>query len=331
MEACFITTYRCNAKCDMCHIWQLTSRKSEEISYELLEKLPNNLDKVNISGGEPALREDLVEIASILVKKARKVDISTNGFFTNRLVELGKKFPNIQFRISVEGFPELNDRLRGIKNGFDRALKTIIRLKEAGVKNVGFGIVITDKNARDLLDLYKLCVYMGIELGSSTLHNSFYFNKYDNEIEDPELVINQLKKFIISLLSSKRKNIKLRIKDWGRAFINYGILKHIEGKARVIPCGAGTEFFFLDPYGNILACNGSDEPMIMGNLKFQSFEDIWKSKKADCIRELVRKCDKNCWMVGSARPAMRSHLWVPLFWIIKNKIKIMLNKSVCFD
>lgn len=306
----------------------MPSKTSEEVSTEILEKLPANLDVINVSGGEPALRSDLLQIVQVLRSKAKKIDISTNGYFTERLVEVGKRFPDVCFRVSVEGLPELNDSLRGIRNGFDRALTTAIRLKQVGVDNVGFGIVITDRNCANLLDLYHLTVMMGMEFGSSTVHNSFYFNKLDNRIDDIEATVKQMHRFIEALLQSQRSGIKLRIKDWGRAFINYGILGYIQGNPRPVPCGAGNELFFLDPYGQILGCNGSVEPWIMGDLKTRSFEEIWQSENADRIRAKVNGCQRNCWMVGSARPAMKRHPWVPLTWIIRNKLKLLLHRDM---
>jgi MoaA/NifB/PqqE/SkfB family radical SAM enzyme len=330
MEACVIVTYRCNARCQMCNTWQHPSKMTEEIGPEIMKKLPEGLDKINITGGEPGLRHDLLEIVSVLRSKAKKIDISSNGYFTDRLVEVGRRYPKVAFRISVEGFPRLNDGLRGIKNGFDRALRTVIRLKEVGASNVGFGIVISDRTRADLLDLYKLCVMMGIEFGSSTLHNSFYFHKFDNRIEDIHATVEEMHRFIESLLQSSRPDLKLRSKDWGRAFINYGILEYIQGKSRPIPCGAATDLFFLDPYGRILACNGSENPWIMGNLKEERFGEIWRSEAAKEARVKVSGCQRNCWMVGSARPAMRSKPWTPLFWIIKNKIKLSLRKDIWY-
>lgn len=330
MEACVITTYRCNARCQMCNTWQYPSRKADEIGQEVMKKLPRGLAKINVSGGEPGLRADLAEIVAVLRTKTRAIDISTNGYFTDRLVEVGRRFPEVAFRISLEGLPKLNDELRGIKNGFDRSLKTVIRLRQAGVKNVGFGIVISDLNKADLLDLYHLCVMMAIEFGSSTMHNSFYFHKYDNLVEDVNGTVMQMHKFIEGLLQSKRRGLKLRIKDWGRAFINYGILQYLQGMNRPIACGAGTELFFLDPHGLILACNGSEEPWVMGNLKEQSFDNIWNSGQAATVRAKVARCQRNCWMVGSARPAMRSNPWVPLLWIAKNKIKLAMKKDIWF-
>ena len=72
MECTVITTYRCNAKCDMCNIWKNPTKPEEEFDPELLNKLPNNLDRINITGGEPSIRKDLIDIVTILKKKAKK-------------------------------------------------------------------------------------------------------------------------------------------------------------------------------------------------------------------------------------------------------------------
>ena len=109
MDAAVILTYRCNARCQMCHTWKYPSRREQEITIEDIEKLPSNLEYVNITGGEPTLRDDLVDIVGVLSKKARKVEISTNGYFTNRLVEVAKKYTDIRIRVSVQGLPRINN------------------------------------------------------------------------------------------------------------------------------------------------------------------------------------------------------------------------------
>ena len=102
----------------------------------------------------------------------------------------------------------------------------------------------------------------------------------------------------------------------------YGLINHIEGKPRLLPCEAGTENFFVDPWGEIRPCNGLEESMwmdSMGNLGEQSFDEIWHGEKARHVREKVKDCPKNCWMIGSAAPVMKKYVWKPAFWVLKNK------------
>jgi Fe-coproporphyrin III synthase len=331
MECAVIVTYRCNARCQMCNTWQNPSRKAEEFDPAILEKLPGGMERLNITGGEPMLRHDIEDIVRILDKKTNRLEISTNGYFHERIVKLCEKFPHLTIRVSLEGLPGLNDQLRGIKNGFDRGLRTILRLKEMGQPDIGFCSVISDRNCADLLDLYHLCASMGVEFGGATMHNSFYFHKYDNRIEDTEKVVGEMQRLIQALLSSHRSGWRLRVKDWGRAYLNLGILRYIQGNGRTLPCGAANDTFFVSPFGEILACNGSAEPWVMGDLKNQSFEALWGSTQAAAARQKVKECQRNCWMTGTAVPAMRKNPLVPLAWVMKNKIRLALGKDVIFQ
>jgi hypothetical protein len=82
----------------------------------------------------------------------------------------------------------------------------------------------------------------------------------------------------------------------------------------------GSNGFFLDPFGQVLPCNGSDERMIMGDLNTQTWNEIWQSQQAKEVRNQVKHCGKNCWMIGSVAPAMKQKIWVPGAWVVKYKI-----------
>lgn len=322
LDAAIIVTYRCNAHCQMCNTWKYPSRKEEEITLTDISKLPDRMGYVNLTGGEPMLRDDIEEIVAILSKKARKVELSTNGYFTDRIVELARRFRDIRVRVSLEGLPKVNDEIRGLKNGFDHGLRTILRLKELGIKDIGFGMVIQDSNAGDLLDFYYLTKHLGIEFGQATPHNSFYFHKMDNKIADPEGVRAAVRDLIRAFLRSNKPKL------WLRAYVNLGIIAFINDEARVLPCGAGTDLFFLDPYGDIYPCNVMEESM--GNIRQATFEEIWKSSRAWQVREMVENCPQNCWMVGTARPAMMRHPVKPILWVVKNKARLLLGKDVAW-
>ncbi|NLI80106.1 MAG: radical SAM protein [Deltaproteobacteria bacterium] len=329
MECAIITTYRCNARCGMCHTWKHPSKSSEEFKPEILRKIPGGMKRLNITGGEPMLREDIRDIVRILDQKTRRLEISTNGYFYDRIEALAREFPNITFRASVEGLPALNDELRGMKRGFDRALRTILRLKSLGVKDIGFAMTISGENCRDLLDLYTLAASMGVELANAVVHNSFYFHKEDNSIGNVAEVERVMTAFIGMLLRSPRTYLKKRVKDWFRAYLNAGLLRHVQGKERPIDCGAGTDTFFLDPWGRILACNGSETPLVMGDLTTHSFEEIWNGEQAEQVRRQVRECTRHCWMTGTAVPAMRRNPVAPIVWVVRNKLRVMLGQPIC--
>jgi len=328
MECAVITTYRCNAHCQMCLSWKHPTVESEEFSPDILEKIPRGMKRLNITGGEPLLRRDLIDIVSVLNKKTKRLELSTNGYYTDRIVQIAERFPHITIRISVEGLPQLNDKVRGLKNGFDHALRTLLKLKNRGIKDIGFATVISQQNIKDLLALYTLTSGLEVEFSQSTMHNSFYFHKYDNKLEDIVTIKATMLKFIERLLNSQRRDSKMRVKDWFRAYINLGLLRFIEGKKRLLACRAGTDSFFVDPRGRILACNGSSEPWVMGDLSTHDFNQIWHSEEAEQVRRLVRECKKNCWMTGTSVPAMRRRFWHPLFWVLRNKIRLSFGNKI---
>ena len=322
MEACLIVTYRCNAKCYMCNTWQHPSKKENEFSPDLVNKIPNGLKFINITGGEPFLRDDLDQIVHAAIKKTKRLVISTNGYFTKKIVRIAENFGNkIGIRISIEGLPAANDELRGIKNGFDHGLRTLVTLHDMGMKDIGFGITVSDRNAKDMIELYRLANAMDVEFATATIHNSYYFHKHDNSYENVEMVASEFEKIANELLKTSKP------KNWFRAYFNMGLANKVRGGKRPLPCEVGTDVFFLDPHGNIMPCNGSDELMIMGNLNEQTFDEIWKSKKADEVREKVKNCTKHCWMIGSASPAMKKRILVPARWVVKNKWRMIKNKG----
>ena len=330
MQGSIITTFRCNAHCNMCNIWKCQTKPEEELDLEALKKLPDGL-RINITGGEATLRKDIDQIFEILYPKAKLLELSTNGYNTDKIVELAKKYPNILIRVSVEGLPQINDEKRGIKNGFDHALRTILELKKTCCKNIGFSVVISPDNYKDLVHLYELCAYLDVELGNSVIHNSWYFHKEDNQITSDD-ALDAHEDFTKALLTSKRRSFKGRLKDYGRAYFNKSIHRRLRGDDPGYrpPCGALKDFFFIDPWGNVSPCNGSGEEWIIGNIKEQSFDEIMNSDKAKGAAEKVAKCQRNCAFIVTERHDMVRKPWKPIMWVLMNQRRIRKGQDICW-
>ena len=154
-DASIILTYRCPMKCKMCNIWFNPTKKDDEIKAADLRTLPR-LKFINLTGGEPFVREDLAEIVEECYKHTDRIVISTSGWFEDKVVALAKQFPNIGIRISIEGLSCKNDELRGHAGGFDKGLRTLLTLKQMGLKDIGFGCTVSNNNSKDMLSLYQL-------------------------------------------------------------------------------------------------------------------------------------------------------------------------------
>jgi MoaA/NifB/PqqE/SkfB family radical SAM enzyme len=247
MECAVIVTYKCNARCEMCHTWKYPSKRSEEFRPEALQSLPNGFAKINITGGEPTLRDDLNDIVEVLYPKTTRLEIISNGSKPKRLFEIAERHPDMTFRISLEGLPKISDEIRGLENGFDLGLRSILGLLDIGVKDVGISMTLADKNVQDLIPFYQFAMRMGIEFTQCVPHNSHYFHKYDNAIRDVTRWETEVRKFIQALLASKRSELRLRAKDWFRAYLNLGLMLHVTQGRRPLACRAGLDFFFVDP------------------------------------------------------------------------------------
>ena len=315
-----IVTYRCNARCTMCNRYKAPSKPEEEITIETIKKLPK-MYFTNITGGEPFIREDLPDIVRELYKKSDRIVISTNGFFTDRIIKLCEEFPNIGIRISIEGLEKTNNEIRGLEDGFNKGYSTLKKLVEMKHPDVGFGMTVQDSNAKDLVSLYDLSNELNMEFATASLHNSFYFVESKNIIKDRLMVAKEFERLINKLLESNSP------KKWFRAYFNHGLINYIFGQKRLLPCDMAFDTFFIDPYGDVMACNGTKEKKVMGNLNTQTWDELWNSEKANKVRNKVRHCDRQCWMIGSVSPAMHKYIWKPAWWVIKHKFLKFYKKE----
>ena len=322
-DMCIILTYRCQMRCTMCNIWKNPTARDKEITLEEIKRLPS-VKFINLTGGEPFLRDDIEEVVRICFTKAPRVVISTSGWMEDRIIALAKKFPKIGIRISIEGLSRKNDELRGQAGGFDRGLQALLTLKEMKIKDIGFGCTVSNNNSEDMLLLYKLSRAIDVEFATAAFHNSYYFHKSDNVITNREEVCRNFETLVNLQLQESHP------KSWFRAFFNRGLIHYIEGRQRLLPCEAGSVNFFVDPYGEIYPCNGMEACYwmeSMGNIReTPDFDAIWNSAQAQKVREKVRTCPKNCWMIGTVSPVTKKYFSQPLKWVMKNKWRSLTGK-----
>jgi Fe-coproporphyrin III synthase len=297
----------------MCYTWQHPSKKEDEIEPQDLETLPQMV-RLNITGGEPFLREDLSEILDVVKKKARRVVISSNGFLTKRIVEVMKRHKNVGIRLSVDGIGDTHNKIRGVSRAHEMTLNTLQGLRELGIKDLGIAVTVSDENAKDLVALYGLAKQNCVELATGVLHNAYYFHKEDNQIADKGSVESGLNNLVREYLKSSHA------KDWFRGYYTKGLIDHMHGKQRALRCTMATDSFYIDPYGDVRPCNVMNLPF--GNIKENSFDEIWRGRAAEDARRKVYSCQGNCWMMGSVGHLMRHKFWVPLAWIVRSKVGV---------
>jgi MoaA/NifB/PqqE/SkfB family radical SAM enzyme len=113
---------RCNCRCTMCDIWQ--GDGSRELSAGDLQRLLSSFQELKVrwvvlTGGEPLLHRDLAAICAPLREAGIKVTVLTTGLLLSRFADRAADLFD-EVIISIDGPPELHDRVRGIANGFER-------------------------------------------------------------------------------------------------------------------------------------------------------------------------------------------------------------------
>ena len=309
-----VITHKCNARCIMCNSYENSSCGQNEITIEDIEKIPASRF-IQITGGEPCMRSDLESIVEILSNKTKRLMINTNGFFTDKLVEICTKYPNLAIRISIDGNKDLHNEIRRI-DIYDRAIESLKQLKKLGLSDLGISFTLQEKNYDQMLDVYELALRTGVDFGVSIVHNSYYFSKEDNVIQNRELLKDALKELVKKELQSKRK------KDWARAYFNEMSINYIDGKPMPVKCEAGISSYTVECNGNVLPCNMTPTEWIMGNIKKQSWEEIMKSDEAIRVQEQCKNCRLNCWSMCNVQSALKKKLWIPGIWLLKKKLRV---------
>jgi MoaA/NifB/PqqE/SkfB family radical SAM enzyme len=312
-EAVLAVTLGCNSRCLTCDLWR--EKRGPELKPADYERLPSSLTHINLSGGEPYLRDDLPEIYSVLRDKFPKarIVISTNGLMPDRIEEMTSKMPEIAVRVSLDAIGPRNDEIRGVPGAYDRSLETLRRLSRIGVKDVGISATASKGNCDQLVPLYEMARGQEMEFVCSVTHSSsIYFGRQEGLIPSEEECLPEFGRLADMQLKS------LKPKEWFRAYMTSGMMDYVSGMPRRFPCTAIDDYFYLDPAGTVYPCNMRDD--VMGNILENSYDEIVEASPE--VYRKVRACQIQCWMSCTVAPTLRRKPWIAIPWIVRSGLGI---------
>lgn len=155
------TSRQCNLSCIHCYSDSHNRKYSGEVTTEEARKIIQDLAAFKVpvllfSGGEPLLRKDIFALNALARSCGLRTVISTNGtLITKVLAEKIKREGFDYVGVSLDGIGKNNDRFRGRKGAFARALAGIRNLVAIGQKT-GLRFTITRHNYRDVAEIFKL-------------------------------------------------------------------------------------------------------------------------------------------------------------------------------
>jgi MoaA/NifB/PqqE/SkfB family radical SAM enzyme len=142
LESVFLfATVNCNSKCRTC-FYAKETHPGEDLTFDEIRRLAESapqFDKLWLSGGEPLMREELVEVVQLFYRNCgiKTVNFPTNGLLADRVVTEVKRLADtcpklaIHLNFSLDGLGEVHDRIRGVPGGFDRTIAAIEKSMQA--------------------------------------------------------------------------------------------------------------------------------------------------------------------------------------------------------
>lgn len=262
---------------------------SIEEAYRIIDDISTYVKPVVVlSGGEPLLREDVFDIAKYGTDKGLRMCLATNGTLVND--EICKKIKGSGIRIvslSLDGASEdVHDDFRNQKGAFSGTINAARLFKKHNIEFL-INSSFTKRNREEIPNVYKLAKELGAtawymfmivptgrgedimnELISKEDYEEILGWHYEMEKEEKDMLVRPTcapHYYRIVLQKSKEKGEKFECRT----------LKFSTGGAK--GCIAGQLIALIDVDGNILPC--SYFPMSAGNLKKQSFKNIWENSE----------------------------------------------------
>ncbi len=318
----------CNMKCEHCFYWQNLNQRND-LSLDELVALSEELGPIqnlNLSGGEPFIRKDFATVCRQFIQKngVKEIYVPTNGYFTEKTVDAVRetlKEPSLNLmgvEISLDGMPEFHDTFRVTKNAFKNAMETYDALAEIQKEDPRLQIhSISTATHTNMAELKRLTTYI-FDRCPQMMHHNLAVIRGDRK--DPTLQGPLLQEYI-DLYEYIRRLWAPR--EEGRyGSIVEPMLQHVKVEAmkkqqQHVPCRAGVLSAVVHANGDVGLCE--QHPPI-GNLRNNTFNEIWRSEKAKKLRTSIAA--KECFCTNEI------FMWPSITYNPKYLAKSMLGAKV---
>lgn len=313
-------TYRCNSRCATCNVWR---KEAEELTVEEWDRVFRSLGHapywITVSGGEPLLREETVEIVRRACERCRPaiLNIPTNGLLPERIarsvaqVTAACSPTQIVVNLSLDGWGGDHDLIRGVPGNFGRAMETYRRLRELKAPNLTLGVhtVVSRFNARAVP---ALAARVQEELAPDSYITEIAEERAElgtvgADILPPSDLYGKAIEGVLDLQSNHPPSGLGRV-AWAFRRRYYRLVQRwLRERRQVIPCYAGWASAQISPEGDVWFC--CTRAISVGNLRQAGydFRRIWWGEKAQALREEVRAGRCDCPLANAAYTNLLLH------------------------
>jgi MoaA/NifB/PqqE/SkfB family radical SAM enzyme len=268
-KAIWEITSQCNYLCKYCIFASNANKDYNELSLEECKHVIDELEKnkfytLKITGGEPFLRKDLLDIITYAKEKKMHVDVSTNASLINDSIAASLKKTNIDMiHVSLDGHNIITQEYIRGENTFNRTIKGIKKLKANGLY-VRIGTVLYKNNENNIEDIIKFV----IELKADEIIFSVMepIGRLNGDYTDYKTKTNDDLKKELDYLKEKYQSDILINYNWDESRLTH-----------VKTCPAGKKFIFINNLGNVTPCTWISNFQVKYNLKTNSLKSILAS------------------------------------------------------
>ncbi|MFL0167119.1 putative heme d1 biosynthesis radical SAM protein NirJ1 [Candidatus Clostridium helianthi] len=345
-------TKTCNLKCKHCYASSDNKRYDDELTLDESKKFIDDLKDFNVpallfSGGEPLMKENILELLDYASQRKIRSTISTNGTLLDKDVCKSLKKINLGYvGVSLDGIGSNHDAFRGVNGAFDSALRGIRNCIEVNQK-VGLRFTINKNNYKELEDIFKLikeekiprvCFYHLVYSGRGS-------KMVDEDITKEET--RQALDLIISKAIEFGPSVEILTVD-NHADAVYTYLKSLEkfkdksdNILKLLKTNGGNRsgmaFASVDFFGNVHPDQFTWQHTF-GNVKEEKFGSIWRNSENEILnglrnrKELLKgRCSSCKWLNvcnGNFRTraeAVYNDFWAedPACYLTDDEINIM--------
>ena len=308
-------TYRCNQECVMCDIWPRSRGEGglpAELSQGEIEKAVENsrilddLEMILLTGGEPFLRSDLVDLAVFFLRRYPRARLMIlSNFFATGLIE--KKIraildaapaARLSLGTSLDGLDETHDRVRAVDGAFAALIKTVRMVKtNFPAIPVESNFTLTPANHAQLLPAYRFARQMGMGFTAQFPISwpgtpSFKWRGKDlDKVEDAvSLILEDIYR------RSPRPGGIVTPDLLSRLYYWKGLVEYQRQPRRVFAsCPASHRYVMLSPAGDLYFCPKLKN-MVVGNILQTPLDDLWRGEKSEKIRRMIDSGGCHCWL-----------------------------------
>ncbi len=306
----FFVTSHCNLRCAHCFNWKNLDRQND-LSLQKIEKFARSLPELQVlllSGGEPFLRDDFVDICQAFFTNGQlqHINIPTNGTMPERIACTVERIlrlpgcPQTAIGVSLDGAEMFHDRNRGVAGSFNKAMeccRKLLELKEQYSRlEVNVLTTVTETNTEELLTLQT-----SLAKEFPTLDH-FYWSALRGDLkkQGPPVPsfeqMEHLDNCFLNAQASKKTPKRLRLEKQLYA-LRRDVLKN---KRQPVPCVAGSTIGVLFDNGIVAPCELLPG---VGNIREQAFSEIWSSDGMRQARHSIERgecaCTHECFLYPS--------------------------------